>query len=366
MSPPIVPLIVPPASWPADDRQRWDRAVAGKGYQRTENPAARWSPSRREIVEDAYGRFLGLLEKEKGKLAGGSAVNCVAPKNIDGYVAYLRETLAPHSVTLYFYGLQRFVAVTTPVKDIDWMGDRYRKMKARSVPTRQKTAHLRHTADLVRYGLTLMKEVKAETPSRRRLGIRAAQKYQAGLMILILAADPLRIRNFQDIEIGRSLVYEQKRYLLRFEPDETKTGARIEDPLPVEIEPFLKIFCSIHRPALLKQGGRKANTTALWIDRSGKKMGEAAVRDTIKRWTKLKFGKHVWPHLFRDAAATSIAQDDPEHVGVITSVLSHTSIGTAKKHYDQSTKLKASRESAEMIHVLRTSAEDPDGEGSAF
>jgi integrase len=95
-------------------------------------------------------------------------------------------------------------------------------------------------------------------------------------------------------------------------------------------------------------------------------MSEPALRATIERWTKLKFGKHLWPHLFRDAMATSIAQDDPEHVGVIALLLSHTSIDMAKRHYDQSTSLQASRTVAEMIYVLRTAEDDPDDEGSPF
>jgi integrase len=185
-------------------------------------------------------------------------------------------------------------------------------------------------------------------------------------MIAMLAVAPLRIRNFQNIEIGKSLVYEQGRYLLRFPAEETKTGVEIEIPLPPEFEPYLKVFCSKHRPTLMKQGTGTPIGGSFWIDRGGKKMSEAVLRETIERWTKLKFGKHVWPHLFRDAAATSIAQDDPEHVGVITSLLSHTSIATAKKYYDQSTALQASRSVVGVIYALRTAEIDDAGNEGAF
>jgi integrase/recombinase XerD len=359
-------LIVPPASWPTDDRFRWERAIAGHGYKGVDNPAACWSARRRENVEDSYGRYLGWLKKLTGKLPGSSAVEHVTPKNIGIYVAYLRQTLAPWSVTTYFEGMKSFVAVTTPVKDIDWMKARYGKMKARSISTRQKTAHLQHTADLVRFGLALMQEANAAIPPNGKVGVHTALKYQAGFMIALLAIDPLRIRNFQDIEIGRSLVFEQKRYLLRFEADETKTGLKIELPLPAEFEPYLKTLLSTHRPVLTKRGVGKSLSNGLWIDFHGKKMNEPTLRETIKRWTKRKFGKHLWPHLFRDAAATSIAQDDPEHVGVITLLFSHTSIKMMKRHYDQSTSIQASREVAEIIHALRTAEIDPDDEESPF
>jgi integrase/recombinase XerD len=360
MSPQIATLIVPPATWPADDRERWARAVAGNGYKGPDNPAAKWSPSRREIVADSYGRFLGWLEKSKGKISDGSCAHHVNPKNVAAYVTHLREKLTPWSATIYIGGLLRFVAVTAPKMELDWLQDRYRKMKARAESTRPKTAHLQHTGELVKYGLALMRQATGAKVSKRSRGIRAAQKGQAGLMIAMLAVAPLRIRNFQDIEIGKSLVYESGRYIVRFTAEETKTGVESENLLPPEFEPYLEAFFSKHRPTLIKQGAGKQLSAYLWIDRSGKKMSETTLRDTIKRWTKLKFGKHVWPHLFRDAAATSIAQDAPEHVGVVTSVLSHTSIATAKKHYDQSTALQANRVVASVIAGLRAANDDPD------
>jgi integrase len=277
-------------------------------------------------------------------------------------------TLAPYSVTTYFEGMMSFVAVTTPVMNIDWMKARYGKMMVRALPTREKTAHLQHTADLVRFGLALMREAEAEAADSPdgKIGALTALKYQAGFMIAMLAIAPLRIRNFQDIEIGRSLICVQKRYLLHFKPEETKTGIEIEHALPAEFEPYLKTLLSKYRPVLVKRGGGKSHLGSLWVDHFGKKMSEVALRDTIKRWTKRKFGKYLWPHLFRDAAATSIAQDDPEHVGIIASVLSHASLKTARKSYDQSTSLQANREAAEMIHTLRTAEIDPDDEGALY
>lgn len=353
MSSPIKRLTIPPAAWPTDDLFRWNRALAGNGYKGADNRAVSWSRRRCENVEDAYGRFLGWLKQHKGSLSSKSCVDAVTPKNIECYIAYLRETLAPHSVLTYFEGVTSFVAVTTPKIDVDWMNARYAKMKARAYSTRPKTAHIQHTATLVKLGIALMNEASAGDPLKGPPDIETALKFQAGLMIVVLAIAPLRIRNFQDIVIGRSLVYEHKRYLLRFSAAETKTGMKIEIPLPAELEPYIKIFCAKYRPALMKQAG-KLNSLAFWIDQSGKKMREEAIRGTIKHWTQLKFGKHVWPHLFRDAAATTIAQDDPEHIAIVASVLSHTSLRTAKKSYDQSTSLQASRSAAEILFVLQT------------
>jgi hypothetical protein len=38
----------------------------------------------------------------------------------------------------------------------------------------------------------------------------------------------------------------------------------------------------------------------LWLDRSGRPMRSAAIRQQIETRTKQAFGKAIWPHLFRD------------------------------------------------------------------
>ena len=49
------------------------------------------------------------------------------------------------------------------------------------------------------------------------------------------------------------------------------------------------------------------------------------------------------PHLFRDAAATSIAIHDPEHVTNIMPVLGHSTLTTCERHYNQAQGLEAGR-----------------------
>jgi integrase/recombinase XerD len=54
-------------------------------------------------------------------------------------------------------------------------------------------------------------------------------------------------------------------------------------------------------------------------------------------------GVAVNPHLFRGCAATSVAIQDPGHVGVIKSVLGHRSLATGQSYYNQAGSLEASR-----------------------
>ena len=49
-----------------------------------------------------------------------------------------------------------------------------------------------------------------------------------GRLKLCMAARPLRIRNFQDIELFRTLVHRSGTYWLVFGEDETKTGRQVD------------------------------------------------------------------------------------------------------------------------------------------
>ena len=79
-------------------------------------------------------------------------------------------------------------------------------------------------------------------------------------------------------------------------------------------------------------------------------MGTLAER--IQERTKAAFGQSIPPHWFRDAAATSIAIDDPVHVRDAHLILGHADLATTEKHYIQARSLQASRRHHAMLTDL--------------
>ena len=49
--------------------------------------------------------------------------------------------------------------------------------------------------------------------------------------------------------------------------------------------------------------------------------------------TRVRFGHHVNCHLFRDCAATALAEDNPEHVRIAADLLGHRSFATTQRYY---------------------------------
>jgi integrase/recombinase XerD len=56
-----------------------------------------------------------------------------------------------------------------------------------------------------------------------------------------------------------------------------------------------------------------------------------------------RMARSLPPHWFLDAAATTIAIEDPIHVRDARHVLGHTSLATTERHYNQARGLEASR-----------------------
>jgi integrase/recombinase XerD len=78
-----------------------------------------------------------------------------------------------------------------------------------------------------------------------------------------------------------------------------------------------------------------------------------SIYQQITKRTKEEFGVSINPHLFRDAAATTIALEDPTHVCIGTRVLHHKSSRTTEKHYQQANQQRAHAEFMTFITAAR-------------
>jgi len=73
----------------------------------------------------------------------------------------------------------------------------------------------------------------------------------------------------------------------------------------------------------------------------------------IRNRTQAKFGKALTPHLFRHAAATSIAIEDPAHVRMSAAILGHSTLATTERYYNLATGLEALRRYQKTVQSHR-------------
>jgi site-specific recombinase XerD len=217
---------------------------------------------------------------------------------------------------------------------------------------RDKRGRLRPAAELLALGQQLMAEAEAaaEWSARAR-----AVHYRDGLMIGLLAHRPLRLGNFAAIRLGQQLVRQAGGTWLVFSAAETKTRQPWEAVFPAVLLPALARYLDHHRPVLLRgeAGSAPEETEALWVSEIGTQLEAGALGRRIRIHTARAFGAALPPHWFRDAAATTIAIEDPRHVRDARHVLGHASLATTERHYNQARSLEASRRHQAVLAGLQ-------------
>ena len=127
--------------------------------------------------------------------------------------------------------------------------------------------------------------------------------YRDGLIIALLAADPLRSANITALEIGRTLIKDGTTWSLNIPAEETKPGRLHLAVLPDWSVPCIDRYVHHYRPMF-----RNAQSTSrLWLSRIGRPLDGSSLYKVVCKRTREAFGKQINPHLFRSCLATSTA-----------------------------------------------------------
>src|SRR3954447_12217333 len=90
-----------------------------------------------------------------------------------------------------------------------------------------------------------------------------------------------------------------------------------------------------------RRGMRPAGIQHLWVSSRGTRLVKLA--DRIERFTAERFARRVPMHHFRHAAATSMALDDPHHVGLVAALLGHGRDAVGERYYNLASSVEAGR-----------------------
>jgi integrase/recombinase XerD len=346
--------------WPEPDRILWQAAlVAGDLLDDGGSRAGRSEYSNRNAV-DGYGRWLTWLDRQGLLETTGTPADRIIPTRVNAYIADLEEHNATQTLLNRLQELQAVALVMDPDRDWSWLNRMYSRVRTRHRPARPKRQRLVAVGELFDLGISLMTGAECEPTACAR-----AMTYRDGLMIGLLAARPLRLRNLAGLVLDRTLVARGRQWWIEFPAPETKTKEVIELPWPEPLVGCLETYVARHRDVLagLRRGSTRLVGGALWISKTGSPMCREAIYGRITARTRDAFGRSINPHLFRDAAATSIAIDDPCHVGIAAPLLGHRSAATTQKYYNHASGVEASRLVQNFLLALRrrerASSQDP-------
>lgn len=132
--------------------------------------------------------------------------------------------------------------------------------------------------------------------------------------------------------------------------DMTKTDKEWEAAAPLSLETRLRAYLDTVRPWLMR---RTVEThQMLWVGRMGKPLAYGTMKNSIPMVTKRELQVSISPHLFRDAAATTLARQSPADTRLIRPLLGHSSDRIAEKHYNHAKRIEAGRNYAKLLTQL--------------
>jgi len=185
--------------------------------------------------------------------------------------------------------------------------------------------------------------------------LRRFKAYRDGLVIGVLASRSLRLRNLTGLMLDRTLVRCGDGWWIQIPASETKNKDPIEKPWPEILVPNLQTYLADHRAGIMALRGSRtgASRDALWLSMHGSSMTDNGIYLRVVARTREGLGKPINPHLFRDCAATSVAIDDPAHIGIASRLLDHRIRSTTERYYNQARSVEASRLMQKRLLALR-------------
>jgi integrase len=231
-----------------------------------------------------------------------------------------------------------------PCADWDWLHAIAKRIQNSSTP-RCKMANLRMSDELYQLGFDLMDQADAAVAQGTWIRERDALAYRDGLIIALLAADPIRRSNFAGLTVQCSIMKTGSAWTIVLTAAETKGARALEYPVPPRVGERLDWYLARYRPVIY---GSHTHT-GLWASAKGCPMKGGAIYDAVCRRTKAAFGQHVYLHLFRDAAATFWSMESPEAILGTRDLLGHRSLDTTDQYYRHAQTVRAARRYAQII-----------------
>ena len=343
---------LPIALWPVADRTAWQAGLKPGDVFEPGCVASRWSAATQRKTASGYGRFLFWL-MERGELDGAlPPASRVTRKRVEAYLDELKRTNRGHTIQNRIQELGDAMRAIAPQCDWRWLLRAAGRLRASTIPVRNKRARLRPIEELVADGFRLTTEAERDG-TLSELGRAAC--YRDGLIMAFLGSHPMRLRNLASLRIGRHVVVEGDQVVLKLAASETKGRRDYEAIATPKLSKALKHYLRDYRPVLLAAKGRWRSPpgAALWISRDGSPCSEETFANIIRKRTAGPGRPPMSPHMFRSAAATSVAVSAPGSVDIIPAVLGHGSPRTAEQYYNLAGSLEASRAHSAMLDALQ-------------
>lgn len=332
--------------WPVADRQTWIRACEPGAQWRRGGTASHLKAITRSDLERRYGYFLESL-RERGALdRQAGAGQLVTPEHVDCYIERVRSGWTSVTLARSVYKLRRMAGILAPACEFGWLTEIANDLDLVAYP-KERFDRIVTAEVLVRAGLTLVKEARM---AHRRRPIWRAGQIRDGLMVAMLAYYPIRLKNFSQLEIGRSFTRERDRWAIKLDGPRVKNGLSDLRLVRTRLYPAIGLYLTWARLRLMRHTGEfmigKERTQGLisgplWVGQYGEALGYGSVEKRIVETTRTTTGVALSPHDFRRCGALTARYRAGSEQHLASGLLQHRDQRIVDENYNLASSLEA-------------------------
>jgi integrase len=357
---------LPLKEWPEADRRGWEAACRPGQRLTSGGAASHLAPVTQADLANRYGLYLDFLDRSGQRDLTAEAGALVAADSIAGFIAELQDRVSSITVSRTIYKVRRAAECIAPSCSFTWLAEIGKDLVLLERP-KDKFDRIVQTERLVEAPLEWFWKVDSDAEVRSLARALAARN---ALMVALLAACPIRLKNFTGLEIGGSFRKIGKTWWILLK--ETKSRRPDHRPVPSFLTNTIERYLDFHRPILFgnpvgderrgkgHQSSRQKlmsacpaeTTSALWISRLGGRLSYDAVERAITETTYQLFGVAISPHLFRVAAATTATLHAGQSPHLASALLQHSDRRITEEHYQRASSLSVARDFAKLVRDL--------------
>jgi len=338
---------LPLQHWPDVDRHEFVSLFTKGALLDDQGLLGHWRSASRKLMQLQYACWLSWVRESEPEALMLPPCDRATPARLRAWLAAM-ESLAPATRLGHVGSVVRLCRSIAP--DRSWnahqaiLAGLHRSVKHHGSP--RKTGRVLSSDVLFDAGARLVRENDGPITHPNQ-----AVRLRDGAMICLLALMPMRRRALSELALGSSLRVEGAQMTIYLDGAMTKNGQYWEAIVPDILCDQLVVYLTIARPALLSYGSKPQ--TALWLGRTGAPLHINQFTRAIKNRTTSLLKVGVTPHLFRDAAATTLARTSPAAASMIRPILGHASTRIAEAHYIHADTIAAGRGLATALEAFR-------------
>lgn len=327
---------LPLDQWPTADHEAFAAVYApGDIFDDARGPGADLAEGTRRAIRTAYRRWLGFLRAHKPNIFLLRPEQRITLDLMRAYVDHLVLDLRPATVHHYVHHLGYAARLIAFDENWHWLENLERRLAA---VVRPEDCHQR----LLPPWLSLHHGIELMDNARQQLGAPGKNpvlQYRDGLLLALLSVWPIRRRSIAALTVSRRFEISSDGITILLSTEDTKAKRAGSFRVPGQLLTYVSHYLTVVRPRLL--GDKRQD--GFWVSYRGQPLAAGRLYDIVRFRLSAGFGMKLGLHDFRRAAATFIAMETPEDVGLIPGLLQHASPDVSEKHYNLARSVEASR-----------------------